>query len=125
MNKKFVFLQKNEKGVSLIFTLLFLTTLLAAGLGMANLMLKEIKISSNIGHSVPAYYAAEAGIEKTLYTARKGDGISHPYQNNEAVFSNCSFSVQSTQEGIPPGIPWIIKSVGTFQGVKRGVEIEY
>ena len=121
-NKKaFVCLTKNESGVSLIFTILFLGMVLSTGLGIANLMLKEIKISSNIGYSVPAYYAAEAGIEKILYMDRKGSGISVGDKENENLSIGSEFEAEVMQ--INPEI--IIKSVGTYNGVKRGVEVSY
>jgi hypothetical protein len=113
--------QKNESGVSLIFTVLFLAMVLSTGLGIANLMLKEIKISSNIGYSVPAYYAAEAGIEKILYNDRKVDGgISEGDKENENLSTGSEFEVEVM--GLDPTI---IKSVGTYSGVKRGVEVTY
>ena len=121
-NKKaFVFLVKNESGVSLIFTILFLGMILSTGLGIANLMLKEIKISSNIGYSVPAYYAAEAGIERILYMDRKGGGISIGYKAEETLSVGSKFKAEVMQTD--PKI--IIKSVGTYNGVKRGVEVGY
>jgi hypothetical protein len=119
--KEFVFFTKSESGVSLIFTVLFLTVILSTGLGIANLMLKEIKISSNIGYSVPAYYAAEAGIEKILYMDRKGGGVSEGDKGNENLSVGSKFETEVTQ--IDPEIT--IKSVGTYNGVKRGVEVSY
>ncbi len=122
-NKKtFVFFAENESGVSLIFTVLFLAMVLSTGLGIANLMLKEIKISSNIGYSVPAFYAAEAGIEKILYIDRKVDGgISIGDNKNEDLSTGSKFEAEVIQ--VNPEI--IIKSVGTYNGVKRGVEVSY
>lgn len=125
MNRKFfIFSKKNESGVSLIFTVFILTGILAISLGIANLMLKEIKMSSNIGYSVTAYYAADTGIEKTLYNARKGSG---PCGNGEtlSIDPSCTFLVQIAQVGNPPDTPYIIKSVGNYKGVRRGVEIQY
>jgi hypothetical protein len=114
--------QKNESGVSLIFTVLFLGMVLSIGLGIANLMLKEIKISSNIGYSVPAYYAAEAGIEKVLYIDRKEGEDLENYEKDENLAGTGSiFHVEVTQTS--PEI--IIKSVGTYNKVKRGVQVSY
>lgn len=113
--------QKSESGVSLIFTILFLGILLSTGLGIANLMLKEIKISSNIGYSVPAYYAAETGIEKILYIDRKGSGLSVGDKENGNLSVGSKFETEVTQ--INPEI--IIKSVGIYNKVRRGVEVDY
>ena len=113
--------QKSESGVSLIFTILFLGILLSTGLGIANLMLKEIKISSNIGYSVPAYYAAETGIEKILYIDRKGSGLSVGDKENGNLSVGSKFETEVTQ--INPEI--IIKSVGSYNKVRRGIEVDY
>ena len=118
--KEFVFYTKSESGVSLIFTVLFLAMVLSTGLGIANLMLKEIKISSNIGYSVPAYYAAEAGIEKILYMDRKGGRVSVGDKTEEILSIGSKFETEVMQID-----PIIIKSVGTYNGVKRGVEVSY
>ena len=122
-NKKaFVSFSKDESGVSLIFTVLFLGMVLSTGLGIANLMLKEIKISSNIGYSVPAFYAAEAGIEKILYVDRKVEGgvseTDDPEEETLSIGSKFKAEVMQTS-------PIIIKSVGTYNEVKRGVEVSY
>ena len=121
-NKKaFVSFSKDESGVSLIFTVLFLGMVLSTGLGIANLMLKEIKISSNIGYSVPAFYAAEAGIEKILYVDRKvEDGVSDGDMYNNSPNPSFEANVKIDGDG-----DITIKSVGTYNGVKRGVEVSY
>ncbi len=115
-------MQKNESGVSLIFTVLFLAMVLSTGLGIANLMLKEIKISSNIGYSVPAFYAAETGIEKVLYMDRIAGEDLEDYEKDETLDgAGSDFHVEVTEIGPPIKI----KSVGTYNGVKRGVEVSY
>jgi len=65
---------KNEKGISLILTMLTLIIILVIAFGVANLMLGQIKMAQEVPRSLRAYYAAEVGIEKSLYAARKETG---------------------------------------------------
>jgi len=60
--------------VSVILTVLLMSELLVIGLGMSILIIQQIKMSSQAGLSVVAFYAADAGAEKCLYQARKATG---------------------------------------------------
>ena len=62
---------QNQKGSALIITFLIMTIILAIVLSLTLILFNEIKILRNIGDSVSAFYAAETGIEKTLYFDRK------------------------------------------------------
>ena len=71
---------KNEKlkkiflgqkgGTSIYIALLVLSAILIIVLGISSLVISEIKMSSQLGYSVPALYAADAGVEKCLYQIR-------------------------------------------------------
>jgi len=61
----------NQKGVSLIIIFFIMTIILAAVLGVDTIIFNEVKIMSDSGNSVTALYAADTGIEKTLYFDRK------------------------------------------------------
>jgi len=60
-----------EKGVSLIITFFILVVILAVVFSVSVILYSEIKIIRNIGDSVVAFYAGDAGVEKTLYYDRK------------------------------------------------------
>ncbi len=66
--------QKNlpaEAGVTLIITFLIMTILLAIVLSISSVLFNQMKMLSNIGYSISAFYASESGVEKTLYYDRK------------------------------------------------------
>lgn len=69
MNNNNIF--KNQKGVSLIIIFFILTITLAIVLSISLILYSQIKIIRNIGNSVVAFYAADSGVEKTLYYDRK------------------------------------------------------
>src|SRR3989344_5111408 len=61
----------SQKGVSLIISFFIMTIILAIVLGISTILFNEIKIISDISNSVSSFYAADTGIEKTLYFDRK------------------------------------------------------
>lgn len=61
----------SQKGISLILSLFILTAILFIGLVIIDLVLRQGKISSEVGYSEIAFYAAEAGMEKALYEINK------------------------------------------------------
>lgn len=65
-------ISNSERGVSLIITFFILVIILAVILSVSIILYSQIKIIRNIGDSVVAFYAAETGIEKTLYYDRYG-----------------------------------------------------
>jgi len=74
MIKKFDKNQKFNKreGSSLIVAILVMGILLTLTLGLSNLVIKEIRQTSDIVASSEAYYAAEAGIERAMYELAQG-----------------------------------------------------
>lgn len=121
-------MDKNQKGASLLLVLLILTAVLAIAFGIMNLMVGEIKISREAAKSSRAYYAAEAGIERSLYDDRQGGGasdIGNPpnCSGGGAVCldsSDTCYSIDYTS-----GDPTVIKSYGCYKGVRRAIEVSY
>ncbi|USN53728.1 MAG: hypothetical protein H6760_00980 [Candidatus Nomurabacteria bacterium] len=70
--KQFSHSQKDERGIVMLLSLLVLSALTAVAIGTSVLIIKEVQQSSNIDRSLMAYYAAETGIEKGLYTVKIG-----------------------------------------------------
>lgn len=56
-----------QKGVSLLLALIILAIILAMVLGLSTILVSQIRIIRGMGYSVIAFYAADSGIEKTLY----------------------------------------------------------
>ena len=105
-----------QKGVSLYLALIIMFILLAIGLGISLIIVSQMKMIRGMGDSVVAFYAGDTGIEHSLYKTRiEGDltgEIDPPEQVGDAYYK----VTKVTGEDI-----W--QSVGTFQGVKRAIEI--
>lgn len=118
----------SKKGASLVLALLILSAILAIAFGVSSLILGEIKISKNIPKSLKAYYAAETGIERSLYDARKGAGagdIGTPPSCSDggAVClddADACYSVDFTA-----GSPNTVEAFGCYKGTRRAVEATY
>jgi len=113
-------LQKS-KGASLLLTLIILSTILVIALGISNLIWGEIKLSQDIPKSLKAYYAAEAGIERSLYDDRQGVGADDIDKCSVRLNNESSYGVDVTTEKDTT----TIKSWGCFRNVKRAIEISY
>lgn len=121
-------LQK-ECGASLLLAILILIVILSIAFGVSALMLTEIKLSQELPKSLRAYYVAEAGIERSLYDARKGAGakdIGSPPDCSEggAVCLDGSDTCYSIDVSSIGGTTYI-KSYGCYKGTRRAIEISY
>jgi len=109
-----------QKGViSILLSILILSVVLVIALGISFLMLQQIKMSGQIGHSVVAFYAAEAGAERCLYEVRKNGASSCPFSDVPLDFnSNAKYS--TSYNGLNT-----ITSIGQFFGTSRKVELTW
>lgn len=104
-----------ERGVSLYLALTIMAILLAIALGISAILLGQIRMAREMGNSVVAFYAADTGIENSLYNIKKEDGDGNfsdiVLANGSKYTTTASFTV--------------IKSKGDFSGVNRAIEVSY
>lgn len=119
-----------EKGSSLFLTILIMSILLGVSLGISTLLIKQIRIIKGVGDSVVAFYAADSGIEKAIYAYYKAGVKAEDINFFEEQLGNGSFfSVRGYKAGeggvdcLPPNQYYCIKSVGTYNGVRRAIEV--
>ncbi|MBU1877210.1 pilus assembly PilX N-terminal domain-containing protein [Patescibacteria group bacterium] len=129
---------------------MIMTILLTIGLGTNYLLVSEIKIMRNMNNSVIAFYAAETGIEKTLYL----DNIVIPEGGSRGLCnicniatewdtctiwgddcdliscSNCTCRFTDVINGKEHSVEiqvtdtsTIIKSVGTYRATRRAIQV--
>lgn len=118
---------KNKKGVSVLYAVFIMSILMAISFGISAILISQIKMLGEIGHSVVAFYAADSGIEEVL-TVRDNpysdcveaspcyldseEGISY-YLDIQAAGGECEAD------------NYCIKSIGAYMGTKRAIEINY
>jgi hypothetical protein len=116
--------QKNKQGMSLLFAVLVMSILLAIGSGVSGILIPQIKMLGDIGYSVVAFYAADSGIEEILV-----DRSNPPSEGISGSLSNgASYQVYvkaGGEEGCAAEFNYCIKSIGSYKGIKRAIEIHY
>ena len=125
MNRK-LFIYDN-RGNALFMTLIMLTSILTVALGAANLIMPGLLMNRAGSYSIKAFYAAEAGAEKSLWEARKNTAdFILPENDTPALFSstlsnNSSYNVNfSSTTGA-----FTFTSSGEYSTAKRAVEVEF
>ena len=128
MKNKFLFQIKNsQKGVILFLAIVIMAILLSIGLGISTILMSQIAITRSIGNSVIAFYAADTGIERVLLNRNvpSPPGISPPESlGNNATYEVEVYSASACDSSNTDGTV-CFHSVGTFQGVRRAIEVIY
>jgi hypothetical protein len=112
-----------EKGSSILYMVFISTILLAIASGISAILIHQIKIMGEMGHSVVAFYAADSGIEKILV-----DWNNPPLGGISGVLPNgASYEVSVFQSGNGgcSSDNYCIRSVGAYGKTKRAIEISY
>ena len=111
-----------ENGTALMMTLLILTGALTVSLIAADLIVNSIKAGRAQSYSTKAYFAAEAGAEKSLWEIRKNNFSQNEDQENvfsEELGNDSIYHVDYASSS--PAV--VFTSTGVFRGVYRAVEI--
>ncbi len=58
---------QNNKGAALVMALMILSLMMVSVLALSKVILSEVKMTSNTSNAISAFYAADAGLEKSLY----------------------------------------------------------
>lgn len=106
-----------QKGVAVYLSLMITSILLAIGLGLTVIIISQVVLMRNIGDSVVALYAADTGTEHALYNKRiEKESGEFPGEQPLGPAGYTVRYVYSEPEGY-----W--KSIGTFKGSKRSIEV--
>lgn len=115
-------MKNDPKGVSAILALLVLSAVLAIALSVSSIMVSQLKFGRTAGHSVPAFFAADAGIEKVLTKRNSPSAIPETTLSNGAKFW---VEVTAGGTGSCSATKYCIKSTGEFMETRRAVEVNY
>ncbi len=137
-------IQKSE-GIALLFIVLITSLILSIGLGLTALLIQGMRITGEIGYSVVAFYAADSGIEEALYDLYQNPSPSAEHSGNldsahYQTFAKCDRHANPNPDlpdscllgetNIDPNcdgdtLKYCLKSRGSYQRVKRAIEIKY
>ncbi|MEK7123535.1 MAG: hypothetical protein AAB851_01420 [Patescibacteria group bacterium] len=112
---------KKEQGVTLLIVVSILGSMTTIAFGVALILLTEIRLSEDISKTVSAFYAADSGAERILYSDRKEGGVA------EGTYTGALDNGASYSTIVEKPANTIIRSVGTdAQGkTRRGLELSY
>jgi len=116
---------KVQLGISLYLALMIMTILLAIALGLSTIFIGQTKMLREMGYSVIAFYAADAGIEKALVD-RSNPNLNPDYYS-DSLSNGATYQIIVTVGGTGDcsAINYCIKSIGTFKETRRAIEIGY
>jgi hypothetical protein len=105
-----------QKGVSLYLAVVIMSILSSVVLGLIALSISGIKMVSGLENSVMSFYAANTGIEHSLYNIRKQGGTGIVSGALEEASYDVSVDVNGTVT---------VRSVGAYMETKRIIEVNY
>jgi len=120
---------KYKKGIALYLAIVITAIVLAIALGLSAIIWGQLRMIREMGHSVVAFYAADAGIEKVLKKWEDVDEMIDLFHeedfdlDNEAVYK--LFILKGDTGGCPADMEVCIKSIGTYKGTRRAIEVNY
>lgn len=120
----------NDSGVSVVLALFVLSAVLAIALSLSNILLSELRLGRSVGNSVPAFFAADSGIEKILTVRDDPITFSECTDPPPAVTCELSSGARFWVEVTPAGSDctadnYCIKSIGEFRDTRRAIEVNY
>ena len=83
-----IYTKKTHRGFTLLYAVLVSSIVLAIGLGIFNIVYREIKLSALTRDSTTALYAADAGLECALYFEFRMNGFDK--NNLSATTTRCA-----------------------------------
>ena len=127
---------KMQSGVSLYLAIIVMLILLAIVLGLTTILIGQMKMVREMGYSVIALSAADAGIEAILTNqSNPTSAVAYITCPSTAPGSFCSLSngakyylkvLGSGSGDCPASVSnFCITSVGIYEGVRRAIEITY
>jgi len=116
---------KNNEGTALLMALLVLASILTVSLGTADLIVPGIKMSRTQAQSTKAFFASEAGVEKSLWEIRK-NGYFLLEEATDNIFNGSLDNISTYQVDYATSSPMVIfTSTGEYQQTRRSVAVSF
>lgn len=126
---------KYQRGAALYFAMMLTTILLGISLGMATVFFKQVSLLRDIGDSVFAFFASDAGVERVLMidnqlcageTDRIACVISQAPLSPVELSNGATYQVVAERAGTGicgTEVNYCVKSVGLYKDARRAVRI--
>lgn len=90
-------LKDSESGTILLLSLLILAIIISTAGILGTVVLEHSKMSKNIENATLAFYAAESGIEKGLYTIRRAGGTFLEAKTSASLANGAAWSTDNAE----------------------------
>lgn len=114
---------KLQGGVSLLLTILIMALILGISLGVTTILVQETKMIRAMGESVVALSAADTAIEKVAMNTE------NPSEFQECFpppYNDICYQVKILTPGSNcQAATFCLRSIGSYKGIKRAVELKY
>ena len=114
---------EHRRGASLYLALMVMTIMLGIALGLSSIFIGQTKTIKQMGNSVIALCAADTGIEVVLLNRNNPANIPETILSNGATYQ--VIVVTGGTGSCLAGNNFCIKSIGSYLGTKRAIEIIY
>jgi len=111
---------KSQRGISILFAISILSVVLSIGLGVSSILVGQMKTIREMGYSVVAFYAADNGIEEILLMTSPSD-----ISKTQLDGAEYEVIVKNDEDPNCDAANFCIKSIGSYKGTKRAIEIQY
>lgn len=122
---------KKQKGASIYFALDILAIMMAIVVGISSIIIVQLTNIKEAGDSVVAFYAADTGIERTLYGGKMGEDLESGFsgefydQDGNIIATYNTFVYTSSTPEICSATYYCIQSIGKYESsdTRRGIQI--
>jgi len=105
-----------SNGLSSYLAVLVTAILLSLAIGTASIILGGVKMTRGIGDSVTAFYAADTGIERSLY---EGGSVALTIMENGASYS----AIRTVNGPSCAANNYCIESTGYYKNARRAIRV--
>lgn len=104
---------------------MIMTILMGIALGISSIFLGQIKILRELGYSVIAFYAADAGIEEVLVN-RDNPSTACIEASPCSLANGAAYYIDIRPAGAScQALNFCVRSIGQYKETRRAIEIQY
>ncbi|MEF8847021.1 MAG: hypothetical protein V5A57_01140 [Candidatus Paceibacterota bacterium] len=118
-------INNSQKGVSLYYAVLIMSLSLGVALGLNTIAIQSLKITRKVEKSPPALYAADTGIERSLYELSV-TGNWNKGEEHEINLDGSKYQVEIIEPGnsnCPADVIYCIRSIGFHEDTRRAIRV--
>ena len=119
----------SQQGIAIVLSMFVLSAILAIAMGISTLLLREVQFSRSAGFYIPAFFAADSGVEKMLILRDSPQDFSECVSAASpcTLGNNANFWIVATEggQGSCTAPFYCIESSGEYRGTRRAVEVNY